>query len=344
MTTQELHIELDILLQKVNSNWNKNLLSQEKDLFLNNEILRFIKQRTSPSSNRKQEIIFETVKRTEDLNDLIKTIVRPVYYDNVKKEVSMILPFNYLSYISSGIGVCCNCKKEELIQDTVYTIDFSPLENISSNYVIDLLTDTQTISLFDSTVLPSNYLPQDDIPIYKKAFIIKNAIEIKAKQALANTEIEILVNDNTNVITISSPEEISLRVLSNGNVNFITSTTNDYFKYEIETELQAEVRLLDEEIKYKARRSVLSGSRPSSVVSYLRNKRLHLDAPVGAILGFCELVYICKPTKIDLLLNINSELDDTILKEVVANAAQTIKGVLASDTLEKYISQNTLIE
>jgi len=33
MTTQELHIELDLLLQKVNSHWNQNLLPQEKIYF-----------------------------------------------------------------------------------------------------------------------------------------------------------------------------------------------------------------------------------------------------------------------------------------------------------------------
>ena len=71
MTAQDLHIEIDLLLQKVNTHWNQNLLPQEKDLFLNREVTRFIKQRLNTLSNIKREALFDTVKRTVDLSSIL---------------------------------------------------------------------------------------------------------------------------------------------------------------------------------------------------------------------------------------------------------------------------------
>ena len=74
MVTSELHVKLEELLQKVNSHWNPNFLPQEKDSFINAEILRFIKQRLSPLSNNKRQGIFDIIKRDQDLNSLLRTI------------------------------------------------------------------------------------------------------------------------------------------------------------------------------------------------------------------------------------------------------------------------------
>jgi len=94
ITTQELHIALDLLLQKSNSHWNKNFLPQEKDWFLNQEIKKFIKQRLNPLSNDKRLGAFDTIKRVEDLNALQRTLI--VYGAQLAKDVNIPLPFDYL--------------------------------------------------------------------------------------------------------------------------------------------------------------------------------------------------------------------------------------------------------
>ena len=115
MQAQELHIELDILLQKVNSHYNQNFIPQEKDLFINNEVLRYIKRRIDKLSNRKQTGIFDTIKRTTDLSPLLVTRRLPVMYnENNQKEAKVMLPFDFLYYVSSEVSVCCPCMGNKL--------------------------------------------------------------------------------------------------------------------------------------------------------------------------------------------------------------------------------------
>jgi len=79
MTVQDLHIAIDLELNKVNSNLYDIILPQEKDYFLNRAQERFIKQRYSPRSNAKQLGFEMSQKRIDDLRNLLV----PNYYDKV---------------------------------------------------------------------------------------------------------------------------------------------------------------------------------------------------------------------------------------------------------------------
>lgn len=78
-TVQDMHIAIDLELNKVNSNLYDIILPQEKDYFLNRAQERIIKQRYSPSSNSKGRGFEMSQKRIDDL----KNLVVPSYYDKV---------------------------------------------------------------------------------------------------------------------------------------------------------------------------------------------------------------------------------------------------------------------
>lgn len=93
MTVQDLHIAIDLELNKVNSNLYDIILPQEKDYFLNRAQERFIKQRYSPRSNAKQLGFEMSQKRIDDLRKLVV----PNYYDKVYQ-----LPSTDFDYTTKG--------------------------------------------------------------------------------------------------------------------------------------------------------------------------------------------------------------------------------------------------
>lgn len=93
MTVNDMHIAIDLELNKVNSNLYDIILPQEKDYFLNRAQERFIKQRYSPLSNAKGRGFEMSQKRIDDLRNL----VIPNYYDKVYQ-----LPTNDFDYSTKG--------------------------------------------------------------------------------------------------------------------------------------------------------------------------------------------------------------------------------------------------
>lgn len=346
MTTQELHIQLDLLLQKVNSHWNNNFLPQEKDFFLNREILKFIKQRINPSSNIKGEGAYDTIKRISDLSSLVTTVEKEVISLN-QKEDAILLPFDFLFHIDSEIYVTpvCTNKQYILIDKPVYTKNFTSIIDINSltNYTITLTHESNITTVFDLSTLPSQYLPQDNIEFYKKNFIITNCILNTLRKNLPLI-IEVEFDKFTNNFILSSIDDFTIEVLENTNVIPVVKSTTPFKGNTEEKYLSAEVRIIDNEFYSSIKKSYLSGSKDESVIALLKDKYLIFPKTKNVVRSKVILTYFRIPNKIDVLLNYNSELPNTVLEEVLGNTVQTIKGVISSDTYQKYVAENLLIE
>lgn len=346
MTTQELHIQVHLLLQKVNSHWNSNFLPQEIDTFINREIIKFIKQRFNPLSNNKQKSIFDTIKRTEDLNSIIKTV--PIEVVNIDtKEACYRLPFDFLYYISSSVGVTPTCHAKDLktVNKQVYYKSFKPVTDYNSveTLVVTLAVGTEVTTLFDLSLLPDGYLPIDGGEDYKKNFILNNAVLLGIQNKLPDG-IEVRYNNKTQTIEFKGKNDFTIVVLKNGSPVVVTSKTEVLKGYNESNQLDSEIRLVDEEFKTNISRSYLSGSKDESLVGYLRNDLVILPQIANAVLNNGNLTYLCRPKKVDVLLNYNSELPDEVLDEVVSNLVQQLKAIIASDTYDKYSQENLLIE
>lgn len=333
MTIQELHIEIDLLLQKLNSHYNQNLLPQEKDVFLNREVTRFIKQRLNRLSNIKGTALYDTVKRTIDLVPLIKTVKLPVIFDT-QKEARILLPFDYLYYISSGLTTCCTCSNKQLITDTYYELEFNPIKTISE---LPLVFKNGLFSFkIEASDIPAEYLIEHQIPLYKNELMLISALLILLKKK-NNTLIDFKYDKVKNKFIARCSTSFTL----NGEQAKMKSVK----RYEdFDSSLLADVRLEDEEFKIKARKSYLSGSTDESCLAYLRENSVHFLVPNGVIYRWCELTYICKPNQINLYLQSNCNLTDEVMEEVVANTAQRLHGVIGTDNYEKYVKENILVE
>ena len=91
MTIEEIHREFDILLDKVSSSAYPEIQDYQKDVFLNNAMDKFIKQRYG-LNNIYRTGFEQTQKRTDDLKNLVITKYATV------SELNDISFFNYLIY------------------------------------------------------------------------------------------------------------------------------------------------------------------------------------------------------------------------------------------------------
>ena len=336
MTTQELHIELDLLLQKVNNHWNQSFLPAEKDLFLNREITRFINRRIDRLSNKKQTGLYDTIKRTVELSPLLRTAKIPVIYNIEQKEVKILLPFDFLEYISSEISVCCSCKNLELKTGNYYIAELPPIKNINS---LPLIVKQGLYSLtIDNTDIPSDYLIESSIPAYTNEMMITNALSILFKQK-NNLEVEIKYNKEKRVFVLRSLKPFEV-LYNKGSVDVKAVKHNNYV---ISDNVMSSVDIIDEEFKSDIKRSYLSGAKPDKALGVFRKDEM-LYTLNGVIADYVNLTYLCKPAKIDLLLQSNSDLSDTTLEKIVADTAQRIMGVLGTDNYAKFVEENTLLE
>ena len=359
MTIEEMHIAIDLELQKINTFTQKNILSQEKDWFLNNEVTKFIKQRTNPVSNMKRQGTDATVKRYEDLSDLTRRITLDVEMvsENVGK---CILPSNYYGYITSKLSVHQLCENEEVKKESknlylcVVPLSFSDT-TVLSEYKrgIKQSSTSQLVTIYDIKDLPADYLK--DVPINEQRFMLIKSMKILMKEGIdkipnpSSTSYSIYWEkygdtfyNNSFIIVCNAPIE-TFAITVNNATNYLAIKVNSYNIVNESSELWAKTRLIEDEYQFEVEQSNLSESRPESPVIAIQQGVIHLDFPLGVISNRLQLLYISKPTILDLALKRNLNMKDTVSKEIVGNTIRFMKGVLVGD-YKTYVSENMLTQ
>lgn len=354
MTIEEMHIDVDMDLQKVNTYTQRNLQPQEIDWFLNKEVLKFIKQRTNPRSNVKQQGTDSTVKRYEDLDDLTKYVDMDVQV-NSDGTGTCVLPDDYYAYITSKTNVYQLCStdnittKSKTLYKCVFPLSF-PTGVILSAYKLTLTDSSGDTELFNLTSLPSGYI--QNVDINKQRFMLLKAINIlvpeslDAKQANAYSfywERYAEEFNNNDFILVSETPFTSVTVHVNGNDTVYNSTQVSYNYYDENSELEGKNRLIEDEFQFSGQKSFLSSSSAESPAIQLKQGILKIDFPKTIICQRVKLMYVSKPTILDLALQRNLNMKDTIVKEIVSNTVRFLKGVFNGD-YQTYLNENVMIE
>lgn len=358
MTAQEAHIELDLGLQRINSFDTSQLLPQEKDWFINNEVLKFIKQRTNPKSNNKGEGFEDTVKRLEDLKDLIVYKTLPVFNLDDKKGY-INLPSDFLNYIPASEGVLQDTCNDFTIstganKKFIFSID-NNLANANLPYTVKIeieLNNSTVLTAFDSTTLPNEYI--DGGTIRNSNFLMVNAIMILMndflKENISDSELyrqnysDKFIN-NSFILVSNSIQRI--RVYTNNVYKDYFSNTDSYSYYAKNNNLEnkiGKIEVVEHQYVLDFNNSVLSKSTTQKINSRLHRSVLQVYYPNGYVIPEINLVYVCKPSKIDLILNRNLNFEDDICKEIIDNTVRYLKGILSDGNYQAYIQENSLIE
>lgn len=126
MTATEMHIAVNMGVQKIASFQTDTLLPQEIDFELNIAMMRFIKQRYNPTSNRLGKGFEQSQKRIDDLRNLVVSTISSTVstggflqdsigwyiYNTSTTNIYMeraILPLDYLFLVSVSAEVHYNC-------------------------------------------------------------------------------------------------------------------------------------------------------------------------------------------------------------------------------------------
>jgi len=355
MTTQEMHIEIDLDLQKINSQNTKNLLPQEKDWFLNREVINYLISKTTPSSNVKQLGFEDTAKRVEDIKDFIRVKNIPIETNN-RGEKFIVLPSNYFGYIRFDAYSYRNCSNINIaaVNATSYRSTFKielPATELTA-YKIEVVTPTGTKTLFDLSNLPSGYFVNAEFK--KQKFLLINALKVILPRTL-KTELSLEsslyweiegYNYEADSFILETKNEISnVIITTNVTPKNHTVTTKVYSTYaKALTPLKAKIRVIDDEFLSDVETSHLSKSRANSPTSALKQGVLELSNLSSAIFGSIDITYICKPNIIDLLLDSNLNVSNRVAKEVVGNTIRVLKNVLQDQNYQAYAQENILTE
>lgn len=358
MTTQEMHIEIDLELQKINSFSNKNILPQEKDWFLNNEVMKFLKQRTDKTSDMKQSGFENDIKRIEDIKDLLRNSNRDIQDDNQGGKY-ITFPPDYFDYIRTdttfikdcdGVDVNSNKKRTYKVVIPIVAIpeELTELE-------ITIITTGGNHVMFSYSDFPVGYLSGDTFS--KQQFLVYKALEIvlnkKLKVWVKGTnnsyelyrEIEGNNYEQDSFTLLTDKILYGVRVTINGNIVNYSSTNFDSEVFETSSyNLKSKLRIINEEFLTDVSNSHLSKSRVNSPIGNMLQSTIKIEEPKGAILTKATMVYICMPNQIDLLLNSNLNMKTKIAKEIVSNTVRFIKGLVETNNYESYVRENVLVE
>lgn len=333
MTTAELHVGLDLILDDISSNWNKNLLPQEKDFFLNLNILKYVQDKINATIANKQSI-YDTIATLQNSNSLLKTKELPVIVN--QKEDIVYLPFNYLNYISSSVNVGMFCSTPKTITTTKYKHTFDSIDkHCKALNITDFssITDYKIIingNIVFNLVDYPNYLPDDNIELYRKSFIFDNLV-LEVLNRVTTIPIEVKFDKVLNKYIIISDTPIIIQLLIQGQEKQIITKKFINNQYSFNSILDANGRVVDEEFKTNIINSALSKSTDNSIILFLRDNKILIPKSKDLYKTTINLTYIKKPKKVNLLLNHNSDLKDEVLQEILILTSKYIKNISFQD-------------
>lgn len=356
MTPQEIHIALDSELQKINSFSTKSLEAEEKDYFLNNEALKFIKQRTNSQSNPKGTGFQDTVKRLDDIQELVKSKKSQIQVNN-QGESYITLPSDYLSYVTSSLYMKRDCIDERVRKEEYKLYSIYCLLNIPSTtpdtYIIKLIIDGQETILFNLSMLPDNYL-STTLDFVRQDFVLIDALKLIIPKELKKNNISYTdlywerkgKEFNPFSFTLdTNTENVSIIIEVNNDVHTFNSVETIIKSVPLKRlPLKRALRLVNAEFLPEILNSTLSQSTPHSPVSTIRTGELLIQVPDSVIADWVETSYICKPTPINLHLNSGFNLNDNTIKEIISSTARYIKAVINDPNYQSYAQENIITE
>lgn len=328
MTVQDLHIALDLELNKVNSNLYDIILSQEKDYFLNRAQERFIKQRYVPSPTSKEKGFEMTQKRIDDLRNLLV----PNYYDKVYQLDSLdfdyttkgrfYFPDNYMFLTSNRSKIYYN-ECGSITQNTnveyfnVALVSIPDTETTYENFSIVI----DDVIVFDSTLYPEivDYTNEDKSTLIELILNVLTATGWKFYSSFKN--------EVADLIGVKTTEGTIVTLLGEAEVTYETELLSyTYFTASGGKDLVVPNRFVQQDDVYIVQQdpfnktSVLDGP-----LCIIHNNNIDVFfEPLNFIVKEIAISYIRKPKLISLSQNQTCELADHTHAEIVRDAVNLL--------------------
>lgn len=157
VTPQEIHIAVDLGIQKLGSYAFDNIKPEYIDLVFNRMGNAFIAEKTSRSLNPRQKGLEDTIIRIDDIQELITSSSLTILNSNTKRQYA-ILPENFLSYVEAEADVIFSCTNQTV------------------TYITSTVPEYVSVIPFKQ----SNFGSPPSPPFqYTKVYVVKNTVPIE---------------------------------------------------------------------------------------------------------------------------------------------------------------------
>jgi len=357
MLVQEMHVQFDSRLQRMNSNAFDIFYPSEKDILLNYAQNKFIRI-TLPSNekNRIAEGSQTTTKRYDDLQTLVtkKTIPMVILEQYV---LSGVLPYDFFDFITANSLLTDNCKGVDLSTTANANLHIACLPFIDDVAVTDLYSDFKWTLEYNE--IPDLVLAQvSDYPKFptlganNEKFLISNFAIYETNRK--STEVKVYwekfgsIYKPNNFIFISTNtnlEKIVMNVKGGLTAEGIFSNLNDtQYSALIGITAKKETRLIESQFVYSFLANPYQTTAADSPITELTDNRILFHHTANFATDSLEVVYYRKPKLINYFLDVSCELHegrhDKIIDIAVEAASAFIGNPREVKTVTNFINQS----
>lgn len=358
MTINEMHIAVNLGVQKIASFQMDNFLPQEIDFELNTAMDRFIKQRYSTLSNRYQRGFEQSQKRIDDLRHLVVESQLDAYYkgETIGFEEFFIdrvkLPTDYLFLVSVLAHIKYDCDGIEPTTETTgktyYKVSIAPPENCRGCQIESIsfagqpeISKDPYLTLEDllNATLYQNLVPHVSIPDgagNESIGINSNTTQL---YNLVDSNYIYLESDSQGAIAVTwtDPTETLDNVtvtIQAGNFAFQTSTSKRDADV---SEKNIVCKYIHQDDIYAILEDPFNTTKYTSPKYTVAENYIDIHTDTIFIVDYVRLKYIRIPRRMSLSLGVGCELPLHTHQEIVEMA---IKSILEGIESQRYTSQS----
>lgn len=358
MTIDEMHIAVNLGVQKIASFQMDNFLPQEIDFELNTAMDRFIKQRYSTLSNRYKRGFEQSQKRIDDLRHLVVESQLDAYYkgETIGFEEFFIdrvkLPTDYLFLVSVLARIKYDCSgitaTTEPTTKTYYKVSVAPpancrgcqIESISFAGTTEISKDPYlTLEDLLNATLYQNLIPHISIP--DGAGNENNGINTNTTQLYNPVDSNYIYLESQNtgniVVTWTDPTgTLSNTTVTIQSQNFAYQTSTSKRDAEV-SEKNIVCKYIHQDDIYVILEDPFNTTKYTSPVYTVAENYIDIHTDTIFIVDYVRLKYIRIPKRMSLSLGVGCELPLHTHQEIVE---MTIKSILEGIESQRYTSQS----
>lgn len=358
MLVQEMHVQFDSRLQRMNSNAFDIFYPAEKDILLNYAQNKFIRNTLPPNErNRVKPGSQITTKRYDDLQTLVtkRTIPLVILEEFV---LSGVLPYDFFDFITANSTLTDNCNGVDLSTTSAAGLSIAYVPFVDDGALSNLYSDFMwTLEYSDAT--PNVVLAQiSDYPKFPtlsandEKFLISNFAIYETNRKTTDVKVywekfgSIYKPNNFIFVSLATNlDKVFMNVkgplTAEGTFSALTDT-----KYSnlVGTVVKKETRLIESALVYSFLANPYQTTAADSPITELTDNRILFHHTGNFAADALEVVYYRKPKLINYFLDVSCELHearhDKIIDIAVEAASAFIGNPREVKTLTNFINQS----
>jgi hypothetical protein len=334
MLIQEMHNKVEVRLQKMASHVYDWIQSEQVDSFINDNILAYVKNKSNTSSLSGKAPFHRDMKNLEDLRTLV--VDSPDLRAYIKDEEFMTVryPGDHLITVTANINSSDICN---------YPNGFpAPLTEDRYSAAFDLPYNVKRLAIGVQDIISFPGFQDPDL-----AFLNHNLLH-----PVLNNEYGDIYFRNNRYLFVQKPGQ-ELPDLTITTVNELDEETETVIPFTVAQQnyygsvvsgKTKHVRIINTEEFAHYMNHPFAWSTANNPSGYVVNDVLEIHTAKRFILSKVSLIYIRKPAKVNLSLNISCDLPEHTHEEIVDRTVADILETIESGRLQGRVSLNTLNE